>query len=451
MQKRYVLLAALLAACDASQPLKVKDPDVAPPGELDSPSSLPFLSAGALTDFAVSFIGASDQSNNAHEGIAAMGGVFTDEFTDLDTYTTRNELNQRVALPANGNLAAVFQNLGQTHNDARRALAAYAKFSPNDVGRAEMYAIDAYVYLLVAEHWCSGEPFSTIDVSTGAVTNSPFLSTAQMLDTALAEFQQAKIVAASDKAATADRVASVTGLAQVGAARALLDLGQVAGAADSAAAVAPAFAYQVFASSNTPRQNNGIWFYTVAFQAFSVGDRKNGTGLPFQSDTDPRVPWLAPPGEVGSNLQGPFIIQQKYASSSTPANLADYTEAQLIVAEGDIDAGNYPAALSIMNGLRAGSGLAFPARLALGDSSAAPLKHQLLQLLSERAFWLYLTGHRLGDWRRMLRAPYNTAPYGFVTSDVYPVGGSLSTTLEFPTPQLTSPNPDFKACDPTIP
>jgi hypothetical protein len=64
---------------------------------------------------------------------------------------------------------------------------------------------------------------------------------------------------------------------------------------------------------------------------------------------------------------------------------------------------------------------------------------------------MYVTGHRLGDWRRMLRSPYNPAPYGFVTEDVYPVGGSLSTTLEFPTPQLTSPSPNYKACDPTIP
>jgi len=34
--------------------------------------------------------------------------------------------------------------------------------------------------------------------------------------------------------------------------------------------------------------------------------------------------------------------------------------------------------------------------------------------------------------------------YVIVTEDVYPVGASLSTTLEFPTPQLTSPNPNYK-------
>lgn len=111
------------------------------------------------------------------------------------------------------------------------------------------------------------------------------------------------------------------------------------------------------------------------------------------------------------------------------------------MAEGDIDAGNYPAALTIMNNLRTASGLTFPARLALGDSSAAPVKHQLLQLLSERAFWLYLTGHRLGDWRRMLRAPYNAAPYSFVTGDVYPVGGSLSSTWSSPPPSSPAQTP----------
>jgi hypothetical protein len=448
--KRLALLI-LVVGCDASQPLKVKDPDIAPPSEINNPASLPFLSAGTLTDFAVAFIGASDQTNNAHEGIASMGAIFTDEFTDYDTYTTRNALNNRVAVAANANLAAVYQNLGQAHNDALRAVSAYARFAPSTVDRAEMYAIDAYIYMLVAEHWCSGEPFSTIDVATGNVTNNPFLTTTQMLDTALTELQQAKLVAATDKAATQQRVASVTGLAQVGAARALLDLGQVAAAADSATAVQSGFAYQIFASSNTPRQNNGIWFYTISFNAFSVGDRKNGTGLPFQSDTDPRVPWSAPPGLTGSNGGGPFIIQEKYQSSSTPVTLADYTEAQLMVAEGDLFAGNYAGALQIMNTLRASSGLTWAARDALADLSAASRKAQMQQILSERAFWMYVTGHRLGDWRRMLRSPYNAAPYSFVTEDVYPVGGSLSTTLEFPTPQLTSPNPNYKACDPTIP
>ncbi len=51
----------------------------------------------------------------------------------------------------------------------------------------------------------------------------------------------------------------------------------------------------------------------------------------------------------------------------------------------------------------------------------------------------------------MLRAPYNATPFNFVTSDVYPVGPGLQRTLEFPTPTTTNPNPNFVACDATVP
>jgi hypothetical protein len=64
---------------------------------------------------------------------------------------------------------------------------------------------------------------------------------------------------------------------------------------------------------------------------------------------------------------------------------------------------------------------------------------------------MYVTGHRLGDWRRVLRPPYNGGPFSFVTSDVYPVGTGIMNILEFPTPQTTNPNPNYVACDPTQP
>jgi hypothetical protein len=57
----------------------------------------------------------------------------------------------------------------------------------------------------------------------------------------------------------------------------------------------------------------------------------------------------------------------------------------------------------------------------------------------------------LGDWRRVLRTPYNAAPFGFVMSDVYPTGPGLFDILEFPTPLYTNPNPNYKTCDPSQP
>ena len=130
-------------------------------------------------------------------------------------------------------------------------------------------------------------------------------------------------------------------------------------------------------------------------------------------------------------------------------------EAQLIVAEGDIFAGNYPAALAIMKALRTNSKLKFDtvtvADSVLGDSSGATPKNQMQQLLTERAYWFWVTGHRLGDWRRMLRAPYNQAPFNFAMGDVYPTGNGLADILEFPTPLLTNANPGYKACNPALP
>jgi len=438
-----MLAAAIaLAACDANQPLKVKDPDVATPGSASGFAALPYLRAGVLADFAVAFVGAGDQSNNGHEGIANLGGLMTDELTDYDTYTTRNSLNYRLAIPNNLNVANVFRNLGAVHSDAVYAYSQYQQFAPDSIGAAEVENIDGYVYILVAEHFCSGEPFSSINVGTGAVQNSPFLTTTQMFDTALARFALAGQIAAKAQDPTQ------AGLALIGTARAQLDLGQIAAAATTAAQIPAGYSYQVFESNNTQRQSNGVWQYNINFQGFSVADQKNTMGLPFATGGDPRVPATLS-AQPGSNGGGPFYNTGKYAAASTPMTLGDATEAQLIVAEGDIAAGDYAAGKAIMDNLRSTVGLAPLA-------AAATPKAQMQQLLTERAYWMWVTGHRLGDWRRVLRPPYNQAPFSFVAGDVYPFGTSefgpvISTSLEFPTPLYTNANPNYKACDPTIP
>jgi starch-binding outer membrane protein, SusD/RagB family len=441
-----------LAACNAARPLSVADPDVANPAATVGPSALSAYRAGSESDFAIVFIGAGDVANGGHEGVPNFGGLFTDELTDIETFPTRTVMNQRNAQPANGSLAGVYQDVGQAHNDNVRAFAQYAQYSPTSPGYAEIAALDGYLYLLVAEHWCSGMPFSTINVQTGAVVNSAFLTTDQMLDTALARFQQAKQIAATSDTVTL--AANFGELAQIGAARALLDLGQVAAAADSAAAFKDkTFNYTINGSLNSLRQNSGIWFYNVNFPSFSMGTLKNTTGLPFATSGDPRTP--ATVGRAAGGEPGAFYISNYYTTggAASVTTLASYTEAQLIVAEGDIFAGDYPAALTIMNALRANSGLSWAGAsdATLANLSGSSPKAQMQQLLTERAYWFWVTGHRLGDWRRMLRPPYNQAPFSFVMSDVYPTGPGLFDILEFPTPLLTNPNPNYKACNTSIP
>ena len=131
--------------------------------------------------------------------------------------------------------------------------------------------------------------------------------------------------------------------------------------------------------------------------------------------------------------------------------LASYTEAQLIIAEAQLEAGNYAGAggtLAILNNLRANSGMAGLTPLA----PAATPQAQLSQLFNERAFWLYLTAHRLGDLRRLSRpAP---SGYGLNPESVFPTGtytgrggGVYGTDVNFPIPiDETNSNPNSQGC-----
>jgi hypothetical protein len=455
---RAVTLGGIVAggvlACDAKQPLVVKDPDVASPSVGTGPGSLPLLRTGTLADFAVAVVGAANVSNNGNEGFANWGAIFTDEFETHDTFPTRTEMDTRDATATNSSIAAQFLNQGAAHNDAIRAFAQFSQFGAHTAGYAEMLNVDGMLYVYTAEHYCSGVPFSTVDINTGKVTFSQFLTTAQMFDTAVARFQAAHAALAGDTSDGAGDITLQREFATVATARALLDLGLVAEAADTAASMSDhGFQYTILTSVNTTRQENGIWNYTshsAGLQVFGVADGKNTNGLPHVSSPDPRVPFdtSATPAENGDS---PFFEQLKFPLSSSPFVVADYTEAQLIVAEGDIFAGNYAGGRAVMNALRAGfTGIgSLPD---LPDFSDSTQKVQMQQLLTERAEWMYVTGHRLGDWRRMLRPPYNGAPFSFVQDDVFGIVGPPGNhILSLPTPQQTNPNPNYVACDPSVP
>jgi hypothetical protein len=451
---RAVTLGGIVAggvlACDAKQPLVVKDPDVAPPSVGTGPGSLPLLRAGTLADFQLAVVGGANVSNNGNEGIANWTAIFTDEFDTHDTFPTRTEMDVRDATATNSSISAQFLNMGAVHNDAVRALAQFAQFGASTTGHAEMLNVDGMMYVYTAELFCSGVPFSTVDINTGKVTFSQFLQTDQMLDTAVARFQAAHQALVGDTSDTPGDIRLENEFATVATARALLDNGQVAMAADTAASMTDAsFSYQILTSVNTTRQENGIWNFTAAaagIQAFGVADQKNTNGLPHLSSPDPRVPFRqsAAPAENGDV---PFFEQLKFPLSSSPFVVADYTEAQLIVAEGDVSAGNYAAGRVVLDALRGTIGLDTLPNFV--DSTA---KAQMRQLLTERAEWMYLTGHRLGDWRRMLRSPYKDPPFSFVQDDVFgivPAPGN--NILSLPTPQQTNPNPNYVACNPSIP
>ena len=85
-------------------------------------------------------------------------------------------------------------------------------------------------------------------------------------------------------------------------------------------------------------------------------------------------------------------------SSSSPSILTTGAEARLIEAEAALASGDVATWLGKLNTLRATA--ITPAMSPLTDPGSTDARVDLL--FRERAFWLFLTGHRFGDLRRLM-------------------------------------------------
>jgi hypothetical protein len=121
--------------------------------------------------------------------------------------------------------------------------------------------------------------------------------------------------------------------------------------------------------------------------------------------------------------------------------LADYVEAQLIIAESELQTSAFSAMTQRLNDLRAAIAL---------DPLSPPgsLDEAVDQLFSERAFWLFATGHRLGDMRRLIRQYGRASETVFPTGDWFKGGLTYGTGVNLPLPRREQNNPNV---DPTAP
>jgi hypothetical protein len=141
-------------------------------------------------------------------------------------------------------------------------------------------------------------------------------------------------------------------------------------------------------------------------------------------------------------------VQMKYPDRGSPATIADGIEARLIEAEATLKAGDPAGALTALNALR--SDAAVLALRGYPAGSLPPLTlqvgttAQVDQLFKERAYWLFLTSHRLGDLRRLIWQ------YGRTANSVFPIGpyfkgGNYGTDVNSPVPQQEQNNPQYVA------
>jgi hypothetical protein len=422
-------LVPLAAACELGGILDVDDPDLLPPDRLTGPAGAAALRAGALGDFALALAG----DGGVVEGQILVGGLLADEFVHSGTFPSRAEYDRRSVSEENVTAARAFANLQRARRGLETAAVALERTSDDPEGDpriGELRALAGYTYLLFAEHYCSGVPFSELDGEGRIVYGAP-LPTDQTLERALARFDSALATSAGDP--SAER------LALVGRARALVNLGRYEEAAQAAAGVPTDWSQEVAYSTHTRAQENGVHAFAVVYELWSLADGEAAVGLPFRSALDPRVPWeRAPADDLGFDRVTPQYDLLKYPARDAPIVLASGEEARLIEAEAALARGEPAATLALLDEVRGRYGLG-----PLADPGTDAGRRDLL--FRERAFTLFATGHRLGDLRRLVRA------YGLDTADVFPSGpyfkgGAYGGDVDLPVPAAERNNPLFTGC-----
>jgi starch-binding outer membrane protein, SusD/RagB family len=255
------------------------------------------------------------------------------------------------------------------------------------------------------------------------------LTTMQVFDTAIARFNTAL---AHPSIVAGDPIHS---LASVGLARALLNKGldNLPAAAAAVAAVPEDFVYETEHATTPAALHNGV-FEAFNNGEFGVYDQEGTNGLDYVSAEDLRVPGDS---GVGSDLNTETWLPSKYSTFDASIPTADYTEAQLIIAESELQTSAFTAMADRLNALRALASLPEDI-VAPGDpESGTDL------LFRERAFWLFATGHRLGDMRRLIRQYERDAETVFPTGDYYRGGQTYGTDVNLPMPRREQNNPNL--------
>jgi hypothetical protein len=431
-----VLSALMLTACSGL--LDVKTPDVINPKDVQNADGAIAAYNGAIGDFAF----ANDGDNGGTEGQILVSGVMTDEYSDVETFPTRIEYDSRSINENNGTLTAVYFNLHKARvalEGAAGAMQQYVDTSTSRIG--ELLALSGMTYVYFAENYCSGVPFSK-RLPDGSIQYGTPQTTTQILDIAISRF---------DSALAMTSVPLVANLAKVGKGRALLDKGDFAGANAVVAGVPPG-AYLTAHSISTNRQYNGVFVFNnqapLGTARFSVSNAEGTNGLPFITSADPRVPTVL--RGKGFDAVSNLFVLLKYASQTSPVAVASYVEARLIRAEVAMNAGASSAGIDTLNAIRADAANNGGFTLAaLADPGTAAGRINLV--FRERAFWLFGTGHRLGDLRRMARAPYNLAVNSIYPIGAYPKGTVYGNNTELPVPFDERNNPNFTGCNATVP
>jgi hypothetical protein len=422
----FGLTALVTLATGCNNLTHVSEPDILTPNGLKSAQGAELERAGAISTFAT-----------AYSNQALYSGLFVDEFSDV---SSGHPFSMDQRRPTNQPGGYPYDQLSQARVAALEAIVNVRAYDTNPKPKiAELYALVGYAEAFFVENLCSGVPVGVVE-SNGVPAYGPTLSRGQLIGLAISHFDSTLIYAGTDS--------SLVYLAHVGVGRALLDSGDYAGAAAAVTTVPASFSYSATYSTAVSSQLNQVYLAIYGYDEMSVSDSEGENGLPFVSAHDPRVPTdsLGSTSSSGLLVYGPNM----YSAAGAPIAVATGTEAGLIQAEASLPAhgGTGSAWLNDLNALRQNAGDTALSNHPLQDPGSDAARSALL--FHERAFWLFGTGHRMGDVRRLVRQ------YGRGSETAYPTGLYEGGPLMYASTYVYQPyfeeaNPNFTGCSDTKP
>jgi hypothetical protein len=428
------LLAAPLLSCQRETLLDVTNPDVLNVQDYNTAAGATPLRIGVIANFTQAFDGGTDS-------FTTITGNMADELLASDTFDDRLTINARKSLEINTNMESVYRTMHRARSGAARAAIIIAQTAPTPTfNRGELYMLRGITEDFFAEGWCSGVPFSSEDGVT--TTFGPALTTDQILTAAVATFDTALSLADTSK--------RVRYGAEIGKARALLNLGRFADAAAAVGDVPQSFVLTT--SHSVQSTSNGMWSATTSGASrYRLVSTEGVNGLPFLSQptsAEPRIPW-APSTRVGFSSQFTNQPNELKFGQFSDGIVGNGIEAALIKLEARLQGGAQSDRQAVYDGLNAlrASGPPVVAPMTTGAPTTQDAAIDLLY--KERAYWMWLTGHRLGDLRRLVRIykrdPEKVFPTGTLTS---PLVGSYGTSTSITIPFSERNNPNYKGCLP---
>lgn len=410
----------LAVACTDLTSLQQSNPGTLTASSTYLPTNASLLVSGAISDFECAF-----------SRYVVASGLFTDELSDAISNPTNFDMDRRTVISnesygtqqctSTNQQPAVYTTLSvaRASNDTVAAkLRGWTDAQmPAGVNRTKLIgqvsAYAGYSLVLLGEGMCSA-----------AINVGPELQPAQIFAEAKSRFDSAVT------AATTANDATTLNFALLGRARTLLDLGQAAAAATDAANIPPTFVVNMTTDALNVRRENWV-FSSINLNAWSTVD-PSFRGLTINGAPDPRVS-VTNTGKNGTTSGTQVVTADKYPALNTPIPIARYAEAQLIIADAKLAAGDLAGAAAAINTVRA-THAGLPAYDPTGQTAA----QVQAQIVEERRRELFLEGHRLGDLRR-----YNLA-IPPASGTAYPGGGGVyGTQTCFPLPdveRINNPN-----------